>query len=184
VRCVPVRRNHRGQSRSLAVNVSADRQVSQSAGNGATAPLTSQADSPRSARFGYRQSACRWNVGGLPEPSVGVCTPAGTCPGRFQRHCVIGYADPGQNPSAVGFGSSRVQGGIWAGPAAVPSQVEGPMLATRTRASGCPVSCAAGSHAGSHADERPSSSPDSREQRAAARQRSRTDLNGSGCPYG
>ena len=36
--------------------------------------------------------------------------PAGTCPGRLRRHCVIGYADPGQNPSAVRFGSSRVRG--------------------------------------------------------------------------
>jgi hypothetical protein len=45
-----------------------------------------------------------------PEPAVGVFTPAGTCPGRLWRHCVIGYADPGQNPSAVRFGSSRVRG--------------------------------------------------------------------------
>jgi len=43
-------------------------------------------------------------------PAVGVFTPAGTCPGRLRRHCVIGYADPGQNPSAVGFGSRRVRG--------------------------------------------------------------------------
>jgi hypothetical protein len=33
-----------------------------------------------------------------PEPAVGVCTPAGTWQGRFQRHFVIGYADPCQNP--------------------------------------------------------------------------------------
>ena len=32
-----------------------------------------------------------------PEPAVGVFTPAGTCPGRFQRYFVIGYSDPGQN---------------------------------------------------------------------------------------
>ena len=34
-----------------------------------------------------------------PEPAVGVFTPAGTCPGRIRQHCVIGYANPGQNPS-------------------------------------------------------------------------------------
>ena len=45
-----------------------------------------------------------------PEPAVGVFTPAGTCPGRLRRHFVIGYADPGQNPPAVRFGSSRVRG--------------------------------------------------------------------------
>ena len=44
-RYVPERRSHRGQSRSLTVSVSADPQVSQSAGDGATAPQTSQADS-------------------------------------------------------------------------------------------------------------------------------------------
>jgi len=37
-------------------------------------------------------------------------TPAGTCPGRLRRHCVIGCADPGQNPSAVRSSSSRVRG--------------------------------------------------------------------------
>ena len=47
-RYVPERRSHRGQSRSLTVSVSADPQVSQSAGDGATAPQTSQADSPTS----------------------------------------------------------------------------------------------------------------------------------------
>ena len=40
-----------------------------------------------------------------PEPAVEVFTPAGTWPGRFQRHCVIGYADP----SAIRFSSSRVR---------------------------------------------------------------------------
>jgi hypothetical protein len=45
-----------------------------------------------------------------PEPATGVSTPAGTCPGRLRRHCMIGCADPGQNPSAVRFGSSRVRG--------------------------------------------------------------------------
>ncbi len=45
-----------------------------------------------------------------PEPAVGVFTPARTCPGRLRRHCVIGCADPGQNPSAVRSGSSRVRG--------------------------------------------------------------------------
>jgi len=43
------------------------------------------------------------------EPAVGVFTPAGTCPGRLRRHCVIGCADPGQNPSAVRSGR-RVRG--------------------------------------------------------------------------
>jgi len=50
------------------------------------------------------------NVGASPEPAVGVFTPAGTCPGRLRRHCVIGYADPGQNPPAVRFCSYRVRG--------------------------------------------------------------------------
>ena len=45
-----------------------------------------------------------------PEPAVGVFTSAGTWQGRFQRHFVIGYADPCQNPSAVKFGSYRVRG--------------------------------------------------------------------------
>jgi hypothetical protein len=45
-----------------------------------------------------------------PEPAVGVFTPAGTCPGRIRQHCVIGYADPGQNPSAVRSGRYRVRG--------------------------------------------------------------------------
>ena len=33
-----------------------------------------------------------------------------TSSGRLRRHCVIGYADPGQNPSAVRSGGSRVRG--------------------------------------------------------------------------
>jgi hypothetical protein len=45
-----------------------------------------------------------------PEPAVGVFTTAGTCQGRLRRHFVIGCADPGQNPSAVRFGSYRVRG--------------------------------------------------------------------------
>jgi hypothetical protein len=45
-----------------------------------------------------------------PNPAVGVFTPAGTCPGRLRQHCVIGCADPGQNPPAVRSGSSRVRG--------------------------------------------------------------------------
>jgi hypothetical protein len=45
-----------------------------------------------------------------PEPAVGVFTSARTCPARHGRHFVIGYADPGQNPSAVWLGSSRVRG--------------------------------------------------------------------------
>jgi hypothetical protein len=69
------------------------------------------------------------------------------------------------------------------GQGAVPSPVEGPISVTRTRASRCSASCAAGSHAGSHADGRHSGSPERREQRAGTRPRSRTDLNGSGCPH-
>jgi hypothetical protein len=80
--------------------------------------------------------------------------------------------------------SGQADGGVWAGQGAVPSSAEGPMLLTRTRALRWPVSCAAGSHAGSHGDERPSTSSDSRGQRAGTRPRSRTDLNGSGCPHG
>ena len=41
----------------------------------------------------------------------------------------------------------------------------------------------AGSHAGSHRDERPSGIPDEDEQRAGTRPRSRTVLNGFGCPH-
>src|SRR2546430_140548 len=40
-----------------------------------------------------------------------------------------------------------------------------------------------GSHAGSHRGERLSEIPDSPEQRAETSPRSRTDLNGSGCPH-
>ncbi len=69
------------------------------------------------------------------------------------------------------------------GRARSPSPVEGPMSVTRTRASRCPMSCAAGSHAGSHTDERPSGTPDLHGQPTAARPRSRTDLNGSGRPH-
>ena len=43
---------------------------------------------------------------------------------------------------------------------------------------------ATGSHAGSHRGERPSGIPDGHEQRTGTRPRSRTDLNGSGRPYG
>jgi hypothetical protein len=43
-RYVPVRRNHRGQSGSLTVRMSAGPQVSQSAGDSAAAPQTSQSD--------------------------------------------------------------------------------------------------------------------------------------------
>ena len=85
---------------------------------------------------------------------------------------------------ALEVGVDGVGGGLWAGQDAVTAPVEGPMLVTRTRASRCPVSWAAGSHAGTHAGKRPSSSSDSREQRAAARPRSRTVLNESGRPCG
>jgi hypothetical protein len=49
-----------------------------------------------------------------PEPAVEVFTSAGTWQGRFQRHFVIGYADPCQNPPAVrsaaaGFGEGSGQ---------------------------------------------------------------------------
>jgi hypothetical protein len=48
-------------------------------------------------------------------PAVGVFTPAGTCPGRLRRHCVIGAPTLDrtrlpQGPAAVGF-----EGGAWAG---------------------------------------------------------------------
>ena len=56
-----------------------------------------------------------------PEPAVGVFTPAGTCPGRLRHHCVIGYANSGQNPSAVRSGSYRVGGRVGQGPSAVTS---------------------------------------------------------------
>ena len=101
------------------------------------------------------------------------------------RHCcVIGYADPGQNPSAVRFGSSRVRGGVRARHGAVPWPLESPAPVTSTRAPQCQASCAAWSHAGSHRGERSPGTSDSHEQRAGARPRSRTDLNRSGCPYG
>jgi len=79
--------------------------------------------------------------------------------------------------AAVGFG-----GGVWAGQGVATAPVEGPRVVTSTRAPRCQASCAARSHAGSHADERPFSSSDSRGQRPTAHPRSRTDLNGSGCP--
>ena len=60
------------------------------------------------AQVGKIAVSARWVAS--PEPAVGVFTPAGTCPGRLRRHFVIGYADPGQNPSDVRFGSSRVRG--------------------------------------------------------------------------
>ena len=44
-RCVPEQRSQGGQSRSLAVSAPADPQVGRSAGDGDTAPQTSQADS-------------------------------------------------------------------------------------------------------------------------------------------
>ncbi len=65
-----------------------------------------------------------------PEPAVGVFTPAGTCPGRLWRHFVIGYADPGQNPSAVRFGSSRVRGRGGVAPGAVSWPMAGPAAVT------------------------------------------------------
>jgi hypothetical protein len=40
-----------------------------------------------------------------------------------------------------------------------------------------------GSHAGSHTDEQPSDDPDPPGQREEASPRSRTGLNGSGCPH-
>ena len=81
------------------------------------------------------------NVGASPEPAVGVFTPAGTCPGRLWRHFVIGYADPGQNPSAVRFGSSRVRGRVRAGPGAVSWPMAGPTAVTSTRAPHCKALC-------------------------------------------
>jgi hypothetical protein len=65
-----------------------------------------------------------------PEPTVGVFTPAGTCPGRLRRHCVIGCADPWTEPvcrkvrqkSGSGEGPGQGNGAVGApgtGPAAV-----------------------------------------------------------------
>ena len=47
-----------------------------------------------------------------------------------------------------------------------------------------PAERAAGSHAGSHTDEQPSHDPDPPGQPEGTSPRSRTDLNGTGCPYG
>ena len=47
-RNVPERESHHGQSRCLTDNISADPQVSQSAGDESAAPQASQADSPTS----------------------------------------------------------------------------------------------------------------------------------------
>jgi hypothetical protein len=124
-------------------------------------------------------------VGGSMTPGTrqAACDRSATASVKLHGSCTredgLDTTRPSPGSAAIGLG-----GGVWAGHGAVPSPVEGPMLVTSTRTSRCPVSYAAGSHAGSHADERPSSSPDSREQRAAARPRSRTHLNGSGCPYG
>ena len=116
----------------------------------------------------------------LSSPSVAAGQPLSVkLHGSCTREDGLDRTRPSPGSAAIGFG-----GGVWAGQGAVPSPVEGPMSVTRTRASRCRASCAAGSHAGSHADERPSSSSDLHEQRARTRPRSRTDLNGSGSPYG
>ena len=145
-------------------------------------------------RNGCWRRACRWNVGVLPRtrrrricdsrnlssPSVAAGQPLSVkLHGSCTREDGLDRTRPSLGSAAIGFG-----GGVWAGQGAVPSPVEGPMSVTRTRASRCRAPCAAGSHAGSHADERPSSSSDLQEQRARTRPRSRTDLNGSGSPYG
>ena len=97
--------------------------------------------------------------------------------GSCTREDGLDRTRPSPGSAAVGFG-----GGVWAGQGAVPSPGK-PEMVTSTRAPRCQPSCVSRSHAGSHSDERPSSSPDSPEQRAAARPRSRTDLNGSGRPH-
>jgi hypothetical protein len=88
----------------------------------------------QSARPGFPAVVMQVEVwAASPEPAVGVSTPAGTCPGRLRRHCVIGYADPGQNPTAVRFGSSRVRGrGLSKTRARPPGcAAEGSMVVTR-----------------------------------------------------
>ena len=45
------------------------------------------------------------------------------------------------------------------------------------------IPCTTGRHAGSHRGERPIGIPDGHEQRVGMRPRSRTDLNGAGCPH-
>jgi hypothetical protein len=114
-----------------------------------------------------------------PEPAVGVFTPAGTRPGRLRRHYVIGYADPGQNPSAVRSGSSRVRG----------RGLGRPVVRSAHR-------CSRGSGDHDQGAEVPGAEPgreprwephgrttyrfsDSHEQRTRTRPRSRTVLNGS-----
>jgi hypothetical protein len=159
-RYVPERRSHGGQPWSLTGNASAQTQVSQSAGDGDAAPQTSQADSPRSAKLACGGRHSRGNVGGLPRTRRRSIHASRNLSRAPSASLVIGYADPGQNRSAVRFGSSRVRGRGLGRAGRGPLAGRGPMSVTRTRASRCPVSCAAGSHAGSHADERPSSSSD------------------------
>jgi hypothetical protein len=107
---VPERTSNRRRAQSLTDNTSRNPLFSESPGERSAAPPTSQADSPRSARLGAAVGMPVEIWVASPEPAVRVFTPAGTCPGRLWRHCVIGCADPGQNPSAVRSGSSRVRG--------------------------------------------------------------------------
>ena len=72
---MPERRSHRGQSRSLTDNVSADPQVSQSAGHGDAAPPTSQADSAACENGTGGRRYAGGNVVASPKPAVGVFTP-------------------------------------------------------------------------------------------------------------
>ena len=65
--------------------------------------------SGRAREFTVSPVPMEWRMT-FPEPAVGVFTPAGTWPRRLRRHCVIGCADPGPNPSAVSSGSSPVRG--------------------------------------------------------------------------
>jgi len=67
-------------------------------------------------KIGLASEGMRVEIGvASPEPAVGVFTPAGTCPGRLRRHCVIGCADLDrtrlpQGPAAVGFGGGARAG--------------------------------------------------------------------------
>ena len=49
-------------------------------------------------------------TGGLPRTRRSSVHASRNLSGRLRRHCVIGCTDPGQNPSAVRSGSSRVRG--------------------------------------------------------------------------
>ena len=94
---VPLTPVKTGVSRSLA-----DNQLRRSGHTRALEGTDSQADSA-AWENGLAAQGMRVEMRvASPEPAVEVFTPAGTYPGRLRRHCVIGCADPGQDPSAVG----------------------------------------------------------------------------------